>query len=143
MASADSFTDFESLACERPSRLETGGRTAIANAPSHPENPRRHDTCPLPLYRFIRKEIAMLPQPDPGRHAPRPSQHPDDEPRPDMDHPPKAHRGDLPAFDRGTAAADDDARAGGLTSPGNPTPPDDIARTHPPDRRAPVKRERS
>lgn len=66
-----------------------------------------------------------LPQPDPNRGAPRPRRVPDDDPpRPDMDHPPRAQRSDQPVFDRGTAAADQSARTGGITEEGNFTPPD-------------------
>lgn len=67
----------------------------------------------------------MLPQPNPNRHAPRPSKKADlSDARPDMDHPPPAQPQDLPGFDRGTAAAEQDARAGAPDAAQNPTPPD-------------------
>lgn len=51
--------------------------------------------------------------PDPNAKAPRPSHADSDEPRtPEMDRPPPARGADRPAFDRGTAAADRDARSG-------------------------------
>ncbi|MBO9356252.1 hypothetical protein GG851_19865 [Bordetella petrii] len=66
-----------------------------------------------------------LPQPDPNRGAPRPRHVSNEDPRrPDMDHPPSARGGDRPAFDRGTAAADQAARTGGITDEGNFTPAD-------------------
>ncbi|CAM3824141.1 hypothetical protein [Bordetella bronchialis] len=67
----------------------------------------------------------MLPQPDPNRQAPRPSRKTDlSDPRPDMDHPPAAQAQDQPAFDRATAAAEDDARDGAPNARQNPTPPE-------------------
>lgn len=67
----------------------------------------------------------MLPQPDPNRQAPRPSAKTDrSDPRPDMDHPPRAEAQDTPMFDRGTAAAEQDARDGAPDGTQNPTPPD-------------------
>lgn len=67
----------------------------------------------------------MLPYPDPNRQAPRPSRKADtSDARPDMDHPPRAEPQDMPVFDRGTAAAEQDARAGEATGTQNPTPPD-------------------
>lgn len=67
----------------------------------------------------------MLPQPDPNRQAPRPSHKADTaDPRPDMDHPPQAAPQDPPLFDRGTAAAEQDARDGAPDRSQNPTPPD-------------------
>ncbi|MVW78287.1 hypothetical protein [Bordetella sp. 02P26C-1] len=63
--------------------------------------------------------------PDPNRGAPRPRHTSDEETaRPDMDHPPRAQGGDRPAFDRGTDAADEAARNGGISREGNFTPPD-------------------
>lgn len=51
--------------------------------------------------------------PDPNAKAPRPKHvSSDDEPRPTMDKPPRASNDKSTAFDRGTAAADEDARAG-------------------------------
>ena len=67
----------------------------------------------------------MKNQPDPNLKAPRPAKHsPEQDGRPDMDHPPKASRRDRAAFDAATAVADEAARNGGLTREGNPTPPD-------------------
>ncbi len=51
--------------------------------------------------------------PDPNAKAPRPSHVSADQPRtPDMDHPPPSRGAERAAFDRGTAAADRDARSG-------------------------------
>lgn len=51
--------------------------------------------------------------PDPNAKAPRPTHADSDGPRtPEMDRPPPARGADRPAFDRGTAAADRDARSG-------------------------------
>ncbi|ARP80099.1 hypothetical protein CAL12_04175 [Bordetella genomosp. 8] len=67
----------------------------------------------------------MLPYPDPNRGAPRPSRKADlSDSRPDMDHPPAAEAQDAPLFDRATAAAEQDARAGEPNATQNPTPPD-------------------
>jgi len=56
--------------------------------------------------------------PDPNAQAPRPG-HVDDEapPQPDMDHPPPARPGAATAFDKGTAAADREARSGTVPGP--------------------------
>src|SRR5690606_2578640 len=55
----------------------------------------------------------LMKTPDPHANAPRPKRiSSDDEPIPDMDHPPVA-RSDTPTlFDKGVAAADDQARTG-------------------------------
>lgn len=67
----------------------------------------------------------MRNQPDPNLNAPRPARHtPEQDKRPDMDHPPPASGRDRTAFDAATAVADEAARNGGLTREGNPTPPD-------------------
>lgn len=51
--------------------------------------------------------------PDPNAKAPRPRHiSSEDEPRPDMDHPPAAPSGTSTVFDKGTAAADREARRG-------------------------------
>lgn len=51
--------------------------------------------------------------PDPNAKAPRPrNESADKERKPDMDRPPSRQSGERPAFDRGTAAADRDARSG-------------------------------
>ncbi len=56
-----------------------------------------------------------MPTPDPNDKAPRPSHvTSDEESRPDMDHPPPAPSTTYTVFDRGTAAADDEARSGSL-----------------------------
>ena len=63
--------------------------------------------------------------PDPNAKAPRPKHMSDeDEPRPDMDHPPPARHGTATAFDRGTAEADRAARTGTLpgSKDGNSNP---------------------
>ncbi|MBF6618454.1 MAG: hypothetical protein ITG07_17225 [Candidimonas sp.] len=58
--------------------------------------------------------------PDPNAKAPRPKHvSSDDEPRPTMDTPPPASNAKSTAFDRGTAAADEDARSGQLPGRGD------------------------
>ena len=67
----------------------------------------------------------MFSHPDTTRNAPRPSKKANlSDPRPDMDHPPAAQPQDLPIFDRGTVAAEQDARDGAPDGTQNPTPPD-------------------
>lgn len=62
-----------------------------------------------------RDQEKTMNSPDPNAKAPRPAHvSSEDEPRPDMDHPPS---GTSTAFDRGTAAADDEARRGQVPGP--------------------------
>ena len=57
--------------------------------------------------------VQQMKTPDPNAKAPRPQRESDDKERkPDMDHPPPAQGRARPVFDRGTAAADRDARSG-------------------------------
>ena len=58
--------------------------------------------------------------PDPNAKAPRPKHiSAEDELKPDMDHPPISGR--PTSFDRGTAAAEGEAREGGVPGPDNYT----------------------
>ena len=58
--------------------------------------------------------------PDPNEKAPRPKHiSAEDEARPDMDHPPISGR--PTGFDRGTAAAEREARLGGVPGPDDST----------------------
>jgi hypothetical protein len=65
----------------------------------------------------------MFNQPDTNLNAPHSKKQSDeDERRPDMDTPPPPTRHDAAAFDRGTAAADEEARSGTLPGADDPSP---------------------